>query len=265
MTKSLTWSKAVQPLAAVASKAAPERSSVVGEPARWIWAGFFFCVAAFAKVPTLDLAASESFYTQGVGFVHARDAVVLASYDWTPLVGRLILAALIMMALLSPLAACLLRRQGREKLAQQCLGPWRRLAVVAVLCGVIGPGLVVEVGLKDSVGRPRPVQVAEFGGDQLFHGAFQPGPDPDQHRSFVSSHAAAGFWLLSLGLTCGPVWRRRWLLIGLVTGGLIGLGRMMQGGHFLSDIIFSFYAVWIPCEVVAALMNRKARAQPHLG
>lgn len=246
--------------ATATSKALVDRPAK-GEQARWIWGLFFFCVAAFAKVPSLDLLASDYFYTPGPGFTHARHLLVLASYDWTPLIGRIILAALIVMALLSPVVAYLMRRQGREKTAQQWLGPWRRMAVMAVLCGVIGPGLVVEVWLKDTVGRPRPVQVTDFGGDQLFHGAFQPGPDPDQHRSFVSSHAAAGFWLLSLGLTFGPTWRRRWLLIGLATGSLIGLGRMMQGGHFLSDIVFSFYAVWIPCEIVAALVNRQARAQ----
>ena len=135
------------------------------------------------------------------------------------------------------------------------------MAAVAVLCGVLGPGLVIEVWFKNTVGRPRPVQVVEFGGDQPFHGVFQPGSNPEKHRSFVSSHAAAGFWLLSLGLTAGPVWRRRWLVIGLVTGSLIGLGRMMQGGHFLSDIIFSFYAVWIPCEIVAAVDRRRHRPQ----
>lgn len=248
------------PPATLTSKA-PTEHSVSGDHARWIWVVFFFGVAVFAKVPNLDLAATDLFYTPGVGFVHARDAIVQASYDWTPLIGRVILAALIVVALLSPLLACLMHRQGHERIARQTLGPWRRMAVVAVLCGVIGPGLIVEVWLKDTVGRPRPVQVTEFGGDQAFHDAFEPGPDPDQHRSFVSSHAAAGFWLQSLGLTSRPVWRRRWLLVGLITGGLIGLGRMMQGGHFLSDIFFSFYAVWIPCEIVAALASRKARAK----
>ena len=108
------------------------------------------------------------------------------------------------------------------------------------------------------MGRPRPVQVVPFGGTDAYHGPFVPGHDPSNHRSFVSSHAAAGFWLMSLGLTCGPVWRRRWLLIGTVTGAAIGAGRMMQGGHFLSDIIFAFYAVWLSCELVAWADRRLA-------
>lgn len=258
MTRSLTWSKAAPTPPTVTSKVAMERDSA-GEEARWLWALLFFCAAAFAKVPSLDLMVSEHLYTPGLGFIHAQNALVQASYHWTPLVGRTILAGLVVLALLSPLLARMLRWQGRDQLAAQCRGPWRRMAAMAVLCGVLGPGLVIEVWFKNTVGRPRPVQVVEFGGDQAFHGVFQPGSTPKTHRSFVSSHAAAGFWLLSLGLTAGPVWRRRWLVIGLVTGSLIGLGRMMQGGHFLSDIVFSFYAVWIPCEIAAALERRRHR------
>jgi len=65
------------------------------------------------------------------------------------------------------------------------------------------------------------------------------------------------FWLMSLGLTCGPLWRRRWLLIGIVAGGVVGLGRMLQGGHFFSDILFAFFTVWLSCEIVAWLDKRR--------
>jgi lipid A 4'-phosphatase len=228
---------------------------------RLIWAGFFLCLAAFVMRPSLDLAVtSHCCFASGQGFLHARDAWVLAQYNGTPLIGRSILVMLAVFALISPLLARWLAQRGQPALAQRCRGAWRRVAVVAVICGVLGPGLVVESWFKNTVGRPRPVQVVAFGGDQPFRGALEwGGPDPEHHRSFVSSHAAAGFWLMSLGLTSGPVWRRRWLLIGLVAGSTIGLGRMLQGGHFFSDIIFAFYAVWIPCEIVIALDRWRQR------
>lgn len=232
---------------------------------RLIWAGLFFGLAAFAKLPSLDLTVtSQCCFTHDAGFAHAHHLWVRALYEGTPLIGRSILAFLAVFALVSPLLAGLMRHQDRPALAERCLGPWRRMAVVAVICGVLGPGLVVEVWFKNTVGRPRPVQVAAFGGDEAFRGALQwGGPDPEHHRSFVSSHAAAGFWLMSLGLTSGPLWRRRWLFIGLASGGLIGMGRMLQGGHFLSDIIFAFYAVWVPCEIVMALDRWQQRRQPQ--
>lgn len=246
------------------------------EEAPWIWGVLLLCVFIFAARPDLDLSVTRHLYTPGLGFVHAHDPLVLASYHWTPLIGRTILVALAVLALLSPLLSRLMNRVGQERLAQRCRTSWRRMAAAAVVCGVLGPGLVVEVWFKNAVGRPRPVQVAQFAGDHTYVGVFEHGDNPENHRSFVSSHAAAGFWLISLGLTSGPVWRRRWLLIGVACGAAIGLGRMMQGGHFLSDIIFAFYAVWIPCEIVAALDRRllTSRANrnnlasspgPHLG
>ncbi|MDE2400744.1 MAG: phosphatase PAP2 family protein [Burkholderiales bacterium] len=230
---------------------------------RLIWAGLFLCVALFAKLPRIDLAVAAHYYTPGLGFIHAQDPVVRALYLWSPTVGRAIVATLAVFALISPLIARLLRGLGHATLAQRCTGPWRRLAIVAVLCGLLGPGLVVEGWFKNAMGRPRPVQVIELGGTEPFHGTFQPGADTAHHRSFVSSHAAAGFWLMSLGLTAGPVWRRRWLLIGVVTGSVIGAGRMMQGGHFLSDIIFAFYAVWVSCEIIAFCDRRWQQRHAH--
>jgi lipid A 4'-phosphatase len=231
--------------------------------APWVWGTLALCMLVFALVPTLDLSVTQHLYTPGLGFIHAHDPLVLASYHWTPLIGRSILAALATLALFAPLLARLLRwlRQD-ERLVQRCRTSWRRMAIVAVLCGALGPGLVIEVWFKNEVGRPRPVQVTQFGGDHAFVGVFEHGDKPDIHRSFVSSHAAAGFWLISLGLTSGPVWRRRWLFIGIACGAAIGLGRMMQGGHFVSDILFAFYAVWVPCEIVAAL-NRLWPAASH--
>jgi lipid A 4'-phosphatase len=219
-----------------------------------IWALLFFAMAIFAQVPGLDLIVSSRYYTLDQGFFHRNDPVVLALYDWTPWVGRGLILAMALFALSAPLLARALNVSGRQTLAERVRGPWRHLACVTVCCALLGPGLLIEGVFKNVVGRPRPVQVFEFGGTDQYKGPFHVGPAPSTHKSFVSSHAAAGFALMSLGLTCSPLWRRRWLLIGIVAGGVIGAGRMMQGGHFLSDIIFAFYAVWVPCEIIRSTL-----------
>jgi lipid A 4'-phosphatase len=220
---------------------------------RLLWAGLLCAMAIFSLWPGLDLCVAHMLYTPEQGFVHAKNPMVLASYNWTRPIGLAILnflARVSVLAIVSPLVAYLMCRLGYKKIARHLLSSWRSVAIVSVLCGVLGPGFLVEVCLKNTIGRPRPIQVIEFGGDQTFQAIFQMGTDPEHHRSFVSSHAAAGFWLTSLGLSLGTKWRRRWLLIGLVVGSAIGIGRMMQGGHFLSDIIFAFYSVWIPSEII---------------
>lgn len=222
-----------------------------------VWAVFFFALAIFAKFPGLDLLISARYYDAEQGFFHRNHSVVLALYDWTPWIGRALVIALALYALLAPLLARHFERQRQHSLAQRARGSWRHLATVAVVCGLLGPGLIIEGIFKNHMGRPRPVQVVEFGGADTYQGPFVQGKTPERNRSFVSSHAAAGFWLMSLGLTCGPLWRRRWLLIGMVTGGIVGLGRILQGGHFFSDILFAFFTVWLSCEIVAWLDKRR--------
>lgn len=221
-----------------------------------IWALLFFALALFVKFPGLDLLISARYFDPDLGFFHRSHPVVLALYDWTPWIGRVIVIGLAVYALLAPMLARHFDKQGEHSLAQRAEGPWRHLATVAVVCGLLGPGLIIEGIFKNQIGRPRPVQVVEFGGKDTYQGPFAQGQTPERNRSFVSSHAAAGFWLMSLGLTCGPLWRRRWLLIGTVTGGVVGLGRILQGGHFFSDILFAFFTVWLSCELVAWLDRR---------
>lgn len=224
---------------------------------RLIWAGLFFSLAIFAQFPGLDLMVSVNYYNAEHGFFHRDDALVRALYDWTPWLGRGLIVVLALFTLLAPWVGRLLAKLGHADLATRCTGAWRHLATLSVCAALLGNGLVVEGLCKGLMGRPRPVQVEQFGGQETYRGPFNPGSDPAHHRSFVSSHAAAGFALMSLGLTCGPVWCRRWLLIGTVAGGIVGMGRMMQGGHFLSDIIFAFYAIWLSCELVAWADRRR--------
>jgi lipid A 4'-phosphatase len=230
---------------------------------RLLWALFFFSVAVYAKFPALDLIVSSRYFDADRGFVHAQAPLVLWLYDWTPPIGRALALLAAVHALLAPWLARLLRSIGKAEAASRCAGPWRHVSTVFICAALLGPGLVIEGVFKNTVGRPRPVQVEAFGGDQVFQGPFALGDNPGSHRSFCSSHAAAGFALMGLGLTCGPTWRRRWFLIGLVSGAVIGAGRIMQGGHFLSDVIFSFYAVWLSCEFVAWLDRRRlSQGQP---
>lgn len=234
-----------------------------GMDKRLLWAGLFFALAIFSKFPGLDLLVSARYFDTAIGFFRAKEPLVLALYNWTPILGRALFLVMLLHALLAPWLARALAAMGRAELAQRCRGPWRHLSAVFVCAALLGPGLVIEGVLKNTVGRPRPVQTAPFGGPAPYQPPFALGDAPEGHRSFVSSHAATGFALMALGLTCRPAARRRWLLVGLMAGSAIGAGRIMQGGHFLSDIVFAFYAVWLSCELVVWLdRKRLQRGRP---
>jgi membrane-associated PAP2 superfamily phosphatase len=94
-------------------------------------------------------------------------------------------------------------------------------------------------------GRPRPIDIVDFNGSRPYHQVYQPA-GPDMGKSFPSGHAAIGFY------TIAPffVLRRRkpraalgLLLAGGGYGALMSVGRMLQGGHFLSDVLWSGYLV----------------------
>ena len=109
--------------------------------------------------------------------------------------------------------------------------------MIAVL--VMGPGVVANLVLKDNLGRARPRDVIEFGGTKAFTPALVPSRECPRNCSFVSGEASsmfAAFFALAFLL---PQYRLGLLAVGISAGLLAGVVRMMQGAHFLSDVLFA--------------------------
>jgi len=180
----------------------------------------------FAATP-LDVAAARVFYRSD-----ALDHWPLAKrLPWSALYGLAPgITASLVIAGLAVLAAGLVRGQGA----------WRRNGIFLLLSVALGPGLVVNAIFKDHWHRPRPRDIAEFGGP--LHYRHAPLPGGEGGASFPCGHCSVGF-LYAAGWW---VWKRRrpawaWgsLAMGLIAGFALGLGRMAAGGHFLSDVIWS--------------------------
>jgi len=118
-----------------------------------------------------------------------------------------------------------------------------RLATLAIV-SALGSGVIVNLGLKNFWGRARPQDIVQFAGTKQFTPALQPTDQCERNCSFVSGHSASGFVLMSVGLLGSVRTRRRWLLIGLAAGTAASAGRILQGGHFLSDTLFSGLVIW---------------------
>lgn len=118
----------------------------------------------------------------------------------------------------------------------------RKIFIFLFVSLVVGPGLLVNTVFKNnSIGRARPSQVVEFGGENQFTPAFVYSGACETNCSFVSGHASMGFYFIALGWLMRS---RRWFWIGLGIGSLVGLTRIVQGGHFLSDTVFAFWSVY---------------------
>ena len=134
--------------------------------------------------------------------------------------------------------------------------PWRKKLILAVLLLVIAPGLITQT-LKTSWGRPRPIEVIEFGGKYEFRTPFNPDfslmGNKNDGNSFPSGHAAIGFYLLVLYFIFDK--KKSFLFLGLAYGGIMALGRMVQGGHFLSDVLTSWFIVYITAEALYIILG----------
>jgi membrane-associated PAP2 superfamily phosphatase len=119
---------------------------------------------------------------------------------------------------------------------------YRRQALYVLLVIALGPGLVVNLIVKDHWGRPRPVHIQEFGGEFQYVPPVKLGHTTD--KSFVCGHCSVGYAffavyflaqnhkLIYLALTLGLAWT-------------MGFTRMTAGGHFVSDILWSGYLVFL--------------------
>ena len=118
----------------------------------------------------------------------------------------------------------------------------------------IAPGLIVNAGLKENWERARPAQTTFFGGDKEFTPAFI---ISDQGGySFSSGHTAAAFSLLGFALLATKR-RTFWVTLALTYGVFVSIARMAAGGHFFSDVVTSFFIVYIFTHIFYSLIFKK--------
>ncbi len=123
---------------------------------------------------------------------------------------------------------------------------------------LLGPLLIVNMLLKNFVGRPRPRHLEIFGGDAPFYKAFDFTANYcDSNCSFVCGHCSAGFIFIVFAYLFTGTKRKVIFSLGFLYGVAASLGRIMQGGHFLSDAVFSFIFVYFSIKVVYHLFYRK--------
>lgn len=211
--------------------------------------------AIFTAFPAIDLAVSGAFYAPGRGFFAAHDGLLIAfrrSAD--------VLVALAVVVLLASVAMKIARPDRPSPIA-----PNRVLFLLWSLA--LGPGLLVNVILKDHWGRPRPLTITAFGGSSPYVPVWEITDFCARNCSFVAGEASTAAWLTGLALLL-PL---RWRLPGLVVAGLyallIGLNRIAFGGHFLSDVLLSYGLTFLVMALLYRLFVERppaALAEPAL-
>ncbi len=124
-----------------------------------------------------------------------------------------------------------------------------RAVIFLIATLALAPGLFTNVLLKDHWGRPRPIDVTQFGGALQFVPWWDPRGACPTNCSFVSGDVAATFWTVAPVALAPPHWRALAYGAALALGAGMAVIRMMAGAHFASDVIFAgvftFLIIWI--------------------
>ena len=196
-----------------------------------IYAGLLAAaVALFLLLPQIDLWASGLFYVRGEGFALAHWPPVVFVFRSIPW-----LACGIVLVVLG--AAAWLFLVGRPL--------WRfdrkELLFLIAFRLALGPGLSTNTVLKDHWGRARPVQVDGVRRVRTISPRRRCRPTSARPTARLSpAMRLSAFSLVAFAflLPAGRP-RRRGIGAALAFGGLVGLVRIAQGGHFLSDVVFA--------------------------
>lgn len=195
----------------------------------------------FGLFPTLDLAVAGYFH----GFVDGANntfALRLSRLLMTARDAGLWVGTIIIVPVVAALAIKLILPRTRLLISGRAI-----LFLTATMA--LGPGLLVNVILKDHWGRPRPIDVTQFGGVEHFMPWWKPGGDCPSNCSFVSGDVAGAFWTVAPAALAPPPYRALAYGAALALGVTMSAFRVMAGGHFPSDAIFAgvftFLIVWL--------------------
>jgi lipid A 4'-phosphatase len=204
----------------------------------------------FGIYPKLDLDLVAPFYNpHGLGFWMRVDPVASALRD----VARLTITILVAPAVLAVLGKLVLPRR-------PMLIPGRA-AVLMIATLALAPGVLANLVLKDHWGRPRPIDVTEFGGDEHFVAWWDPRGDCPDNCAFVAGEPSGAFWTLAPAMLVPPAWRALATGAALVFGAGIGFIRFAAGGHFFTDVVFSGVFTFLVIWATHGLMYRWRRTR----
>lgn len=218
------------------------RSFDTRRPILALAAAILAAAALFLWFPAIDLAVSQAVSLGGRRFLLSDQETARFINRALPWVVGTTVAAILLAGV-----AVLLRRR-------PVLGLDLRRVAFLILSFAVGPGLIVNVLLKSHWGRARPNDVADFGGSAVFTPALLPADQCPSNCSFVSGDVAIAFAYVAVALLLPARWRAMGVAAALLLGVAMAALRVLQGAHFLSDVVFAALFTLLPIAVFARLL-----------
>jgi len=122
---------------------------------------------------------------------------------------------------------------------------------VSVIFNIV---IVVNLLLKNFWGRARPNDILQLGGKESYTPWFKVSDACSSNCSFVSGDASVGFALVGLFFLTK---NKNFYWLALFSGFFLGIIRILEGGHFLSDIVFAGFLIFILTYVQSLIYKKK--------
>jgi lipid A 4'-phosphatase len=182
----------------------------------------------FALWPELDLKLASLFFdAQRGGFWRSYDPFYLRARDASTWLIALVAA---------PAGLALILKLARPQ--RPFLIPGRAILLMLVTLA-LAPGVLANLVLKEHWGRPRPIDVMQFGGDEHFRPWWDPRGDCPKNCSFIAGEPSGAFWTMAPAVVTPPQWRALAVAAALSFGAAVGVLRMAAGAHFFTDVAFA--------------------------
>lgn len=207
----------------------------------------------FGLFPELELRVAQHFHgiadAAGNTFAWRLDPALMTARDATLWVSTIIIVPVIAALVIKLLLP-----------ARKLLIPGRSIIFLVVTLA-LGPGLLVNIVLKDHWGRSRPIDVTQFGGSEHYVRWWDPRGDCPNNCSFVSGDVAGAFWTLAPAALTPLPYRAIAYAAALALGTAMAAMRIMAGGHFVSDVVFAGVFTYLVIWFAYALIYRWPRTR----
>ena len=204
----------------------------------------------FIIFPEWDVAISKYFYVTGEGFIYAKKPWIEMVFRGIPIITSVFVSCLVLVTGAKFFLS--------EKKSDSLKSPMIFLLVALAF----GPGLTVNWMLKENFGRARPSQIVELGGTKEFSRAGHYTDQCTTNCSFSSGHASMGFYFTAFSYIVPVPYQAVVFIAGTLFGGLVGAGRIIHGGNFFSDVIFSFLVIMIINKISFRIWRRICKKLP---
>ena len=201
---------------------------------------FLISLVFFILSLILSLGSSIDMYISGLFYLGSEQFYLQSYYFITILIRKIILPCVIVYIFFLPIISIIL------PIKKIYFGSSFTVKEVFFIVSFFLFNLLVIVNLmlKNTWGRARPNDILQLGGKENFTAWHVFSQNCENNCSFVSGDAAVGFSIIALYFISE---KKIYVWLAIFFGTLFGVTRILEGGHFFSDIIIAGFLIFILC------------------